>query len=99
MREQPEGLELAGVRFQIGIFEEALVQDPDDTEALRFLAHAYNLVGRPEDGLEADRRLVELAPDDPRARYNLACACALAGEPGTKPSRCSTRRFNSASRT
>lgn len=72
-------LELAGIRFQIGIFEEALAANPNDTEALRYLAHAYGIVGRPEDGLAADRRLVELLPRDPRVRYNLACALALAG--------------------
>jgi Flp pilus assembly protein TadD len=77
--EEHSDLELAGIRFQIGIFEEALATDPEDTEALRYLAHAYTLVGRPSDGLSADRRLVELLPRDPRVRYNLACSCALAG--------------------
>ena len=72
-------LEQAGLRFQIGIFEEALRESTDDTEVLRFLSHAYAAVGRLEDGLAVDRRLVALLPADPRARYNLACACALAG--------------------
>jgi Flp pilus assembly protein TadD len=54
--------------------------DPDDTDALRYLAHAYTVVGRPSDGLAADRRLVDLLPRDPRVRYNLACSCALAGQ-------------------
>ena len=35
---------------------------------------------RPEDGLEADRRLMALLPQDPRVRYNLACSCALLGQ-------------------
>jgi len=74
-----EPLEQAGLRFQISIYEEALREDADDTEALAFLAHAYTLVGRVQDGLATDRRLVELLPDDPRVRYNLACSCALAG--------------------
>ena len=75
--EKPGPLELAGLRFQISILEEALRQDPEDTETLRFLAHAYVGVGRLEDGLAADRRLAELLPTDPRVRYNLACSCAL----------------------
>lgn len=72
-------IELAGLRFQISILEEALRADPHDTETLRYLAHAYVGVGRPEDGLAIDRRLVELLPTDPRVRYNLACSCALTG--------------------
>lgn len=74
---KPGPLALAGLRFQISILEEALRADPNDTETLRVLAHAYAGVGRLEDGLAADRRLVELLPADPRARYNLACSCAL----------------------
>jgi len=77
MAEDLSPLELAGLRFQISIFEEALGAKPDDTEALRFLSHAYAGVGRLEDGLAADRRLVELLPEDARVRYNLACSCAL----------------------
>lgn len=77
--EEHSDLELAGIRFQIGIFEEALSTDPADTEALRYLAHAYTIVGRDSDGLDADRRLVVLLPTDSRVRYNLACSCALAG--------------------
>ena len=77
--EEHSDLELAGIRFQIGIFEEALAANPEDTESLRYLAHAYTIVGRHKDGLCADRRLVELLPGNPRVRYNLACSCALAG--------------------
>ena len=77
--EEHSDLELAGIRFQIGIFEEALAANPGDAESLRYLAHAYTIVGRNHDGLCADRRLVELLPGDPRVRYNLACSCALAG--------------------
>jgi len=79
MAEAPTGLDLATLRFQIGISEEILRHAPQDTEALRFLAHAYFAVGRPEEGLAADRRLLELIPGDPRVRYNLACSCALLG--------------------
>jgi Flp pilus assembly protein TadD len=74
-------IELAGIRFQIGIFEEALAANREDAEALRFLAHAYTVVGRLAEGLLADRRLVELLPRDARVRYNLACSFALNGNP------------------
>ncbi|MGQ0613546.1 MAG: TPR end-of-group domain-containing protein [Planctomycetaceae bacterium] len=72
-------LERAGLRFQIAVAEEALTLRPRDADLLRFLAHAYTLVGRLEDGLRADRRLTELLPGDPRVRYNLACSLALTG--------------------
>ncbi|MHC4974450.1 MAG: TPR end-of-group domain-containing protein [Planctomycetota bacterium] len=77
--DKPSPLELAGLRFQISILEEALRADRNDTETLRYLAHAYIGVGQLEDGLAIDRRLVELLPTDPRVRYNLACSCALSG--------------------
>jgi len=79
MGEESTGLDLAGLRFQIGIWEEVLRNAPSDTEALRFLSHAYFAVGRKEDGLAVDRRLTELLPRDPRVRYNLACSCTLLG--------------------
>ena len=81
MGEAPTGLDLATLRFQIGIAEEVLRHTPTDTEALRFLSHAYFAVGMPEEGLAADRRLADLLPRDPRVRYNLACSCALLGRP------------------
>jgi tetratricopeptide (TPR) repeat protein len=79
MGEEPTGLDLAALRFQIGICEEVLRHSRDDTEALRFLAHAYFAVGRREEGLAADRRLAEILPRDARVRYNLACSCAILG--------------------
>jgi len=79
VREPPDAIELAGLRFQVAVAEEALQARPEDCDLLRFLAHAYTLLGRNEDGLKADRRVVELLPRDPRARYNLACSLALAG--------------------
>ncbi len=81
MGEAPTGLDLAALRFQVGIAEEVLRHTPSDTEALRFLAHAYFAVGQGEEGLATDRRLTELLPRDPRVRYNLACSCALLGRP------------------
>ncbi|HEX5137618.1 MAG TPA: hypothetical protein VFY93_11630 [Planctomycetota bacterium] len=79
MGEAPTGIDLAALRFQVGICEEILRQAPGDTEALRFLSHAYFAVGRKEEGLAVDRRLADLLPRDARARYNLACSCALLG--------------------
>ena len=76
---EPNAIELAGLRFQIAMYEEALEVDPSDVEALRFLAHAYGVVGRASERLFADEKLTLLTPRDPRAHYNLACSHALLG--------------------
>ena len=77
--EEPSAIELAGLRFQISMYEEALERDPTDVDALRFLAHAYGLVGRGSERLAADEKLTRLTPKDPRVHYNLACSHALLG--------------------
>ncbi|MHC4940987.1 MAG: TPR end-of-group domain-containing protein [Planctomycetota bacterium] len=79
VKQEHDEIELAGLRFQIGVFEQVLASRPADAEALRFLAHAYGAVGRAEDRLEADRKLCELGPRDPRAFYNLACSLTILG--------------------
>jgi len=75
-----DSIEQAGIRFQIGMYEEALHADPDDAEALRFLAHAYGQIGKGEERLQTDQHLARLTPHDPRVHYNLACSHALLGE-------------------
>ena len=50
---------------------------PDNLEALVDLAMILTQLGRYREGLEADRKLVELCPLDPTVRYNLACSLAL----------------------
>lgn len=79
VRERPDAIELAGLRFQVSVAEEALEARPQDCDLLRFLAHAYTLLDRCGDGLAAELRIVEQLPADPRARYNLACSLALNG--------------------
>jgi Flp pilus assembly protein TadD len=77
VKEEHDEIELAGLRFQIGVFEQVLHDSPTDMEALRFLAHAYGAVGRLQERLRTDQRLSALAPRDPRSFYNLACSYAL----------------------
>ncbi len=76
-----DGIEQATLRFQIAICEEALQCDEDSIELLLFLAQAYTLTGRYDDGLRTDRRLVGLCPQDSGVYYNLACSLALTGAP------------------
>ncbi|MHC4473224.1 MAG: TPR end-of-group domain-containing protein [Planctomycetota bacterium] len=59
------------------LYEEALAADPEDLGALYYLGYAYTRLGRHEDGLRMDLRFTALRPEDPVARYNLACSFAL----------------------
>lgn len=75
-------LEQAGLEFLAEFYSAALRHRPENLEALAELAHAYTRLGRIDQGLAIDRRLVELEPDNPTVHYNLACSLALAGESG-----------------
>ena len=63
--------------FQIGFYEGLLQKKPDFAQALVVLGEIYTRKGFIEKGLEADRKLVGLRPDDPVAHYNLACDYSL----------------------
>jgi Flp pilus assembly protein TadD len=68
-----------GHEFQAEFLERARPSRPDDIGLLGDLAHALTRIGRHAEGLAVDRRIVELAPVDPTARYNLACSLSLTG--------------------
>ena len=63
--------------FEVEFFEEVLRKDPCEEASLMALGHAYTRRGDYEKGLEIDRRLVGLRPDDPVALYNLSCSLSL----------------------
>lgn len=50
---------------------------PANLGALAELGHALTRLERYQEGLEVDRALVALCPDDPLVHYNLACSLAL----------------------
>jgi Flp pilus assembly protein TadD len=77
--EARERLTSATRRFEIEMLEHLLAQAPDDLELLAELGALYTRAGLFEKGLEVDRRLVELAPENPVSHYNLACSYALLG--------------------
>ena len=52
---------------------------PENVAALAELAHVLTRLGRAEEGLAADERLVDLVPENPTVHYNLACSLALLG--------------------
>ncbi len=73
-------LEHDGREFLAEFLARATRRHPDNVEALAELGHVLTRLGRFHEGLEVDRRLVELVPDNATAHYNLACSLSLMGE-------------------
>lgn len=69
--------ERIGLEFLADFLGRAARHRPDDVEVLAELATTLTRLGRHEEGLSLDRRLVDLLPDDATVRYNLACSLAL----------------------
>ncbi len=67
-------------QFEVAFFENVLKHSPDFVEALAALAELYTKQGLYEKGLELDRRLARLRPDEPVVLYNLACSLSLVGD-------------------
>jgi tetratricopeptide (TPR) repeat protein len=73
-------LTLLELDFEIALFENVLKTRTDDVEALESLGMAYTQRGLYAKGLEVDRRLAELKPENARVHYNLACSYSLVGD-------------------
>ena len=67
------------IQFEIIFYEKILKESPDFVEALSALAEVYTRAGEYQKGLDADKRLAVLCPNDPLVFYNLACSFALTG--------------------
>jgi len=65
--------------FEIKFYEDLLKNNPNFFGALVALGDAYTKKGLYKKGLEIDKRLVLLRPEDPIVRYNLACSFCLIG--------------------
>ena len=63
--------------WEIAFFEGIVGSAPKYVEALANLGNLYTKRGDYYKGLEIDKRLVELLPDDPIIHYNLACSLSL----------------------
>jgi tetratricopeptide (TPR) repeat protein len=74
-----ERLETLGQEFLAEILARETERHPENLGALTDLAHVLTHLGRLEEGLSVDLRLVRLAPEDPTVHYNLACSLALLG--------------------
>lgn len=66
--------------LEIRFYEDIVKQRPQFLEALISLGDAYTRGGFYEEGLEVDRRLSVLKPQDPVIHYNLACSLSLVGD-------------------
>lgn len=63
--------------FEIKFYERLLTRRPNFKEVLSCLGGVYTRKGFYSEGLDMDRRLVKLMPQDPVVRYNLACSLSL----------------------
>jgi len=67
--------------FELEFFGRVLERCPDYVDVLRVQGNNLTLKGRYAEGLQIDKRLVQLRPADPLAHYNLACSYALLKSP------------------
>jgi tetratricopeptide (TPR) repeat protein len=67
--------------FELDFFGGVLSRNPNYVDALRVMGNLLTLKGRFADGLQIDKRLVQLRPNDALAHYNLACSYALLKRP------------------
>ncbi|MDD5618557.1 MAG: hypothetical protein PHG69_05630 [Candidatus Omnitrophica bacterium] len=65
------------INFEIEFYENILKDRPDFVEALKALAELYTKSGKYDKGLELDKRLIGLVPEDDIVYYNLACSYSL----------------------
>jgi len=64
-------------QFEVDFFERILRATPHNVDVLRVLGNHYTALGQYARGLEVDKKLIRLVPDDQVAWYNLACSYAL----------------------
>ena len=69
------------LEFELDFYSGILQRRPDYVDVLRVMGNILTLKGRYTEGLQIDRRLVQLRPNDALAHYNLACSFALLKRP------------------
>lgn len=69
--------EIAKLDFEIKFYEGILKLRPNFVQALVALGDAYTKRGLFEKGLDIDKRLTRIRPEDTLAWYNLACSYSL----------------------
>lgn len=68
------------VEFERDFFGKLVNAYPEYVDALRAFGNLLTRIGRVEEGLDIDRRLIRLRPHDAVAHYNLACSYCLMGK-------------------
>ena len=63
--------------FEITFFEGIIKRNPYNEDALLYLGNAYTAHDDYAKGLDMDKRIVHMRPNDPIAFYNLACSFSL----------------------
>ena len=76
------------LEFELGFLRGRSGRCPDYVDVLRIMGNLLTLKGRFADGLQIDKRLVQLRPNDALAHYNLACSFALLKRPEHRSRRC-----------
>jgi tetratricopeptide (TPR) repeat protein len=74
---RPRPADQSQLEFELDFFSRVLERYPDYVDVLRVQGNNLTLKGRYADGLQIDKRLVQLRPSDALAHYNLACSYAL----------------------
>jgi len=69
--------EMRDLDVKIEFIEGLVRRDPGYVDALQLLGDHYTQRGRYAEGLEMDKRLARLRPDDALVFYNLACSYSL----------------------
>ena len=68
------------IDFEISFYEGVLKRKGDFVQVLSALGDLYTQKGLHGKGLDLDRRLARLRPEDPYVQYNLACSYSLVKE-------------------
>lgn len=71
------GADQSQLDFELEFFGRILERHPDYLDVLRVHGNNLSLKGRYGEGLQVDKRLIFLRPQDALAHYNLACSYAL----------------------
>jgi tetratricopeptide (TPR) repeat protein len=73
--------EQSQIDFEIDFFGALLARYGCYVDALRVHGNNLTLKGRHAEGLQIDKKLVQLRPNDPNVHYNLACSYAIMKQP------------------
>lgn len=68
-------------RVEVEFLEAVRLRLPAHPGVVESLGCLYTEMGRYQDGLRADRQMVQMEPQSPTAWYNLACSLALTEQP------------------